>query len=70
MKQVEMYDSSGGYIRTCFKKQEIIPKRCGFVNPQRAALGGSGWVSQPVGRGDLAPTKPSPPINRDASTYH
>ena len=28
-------------FRTCFKKQEIVPKRSGFGNPLRAALGGS-----------------------------
>ena len=29
-------------LRTCFKKQEIALKHCGFVNPQRAALGNRG----------------------------
>ena len=28
-------------LRTCFKKQEIVPKCCGFGNPLRTALGGS-----------------------------
>ena len=28
-------------LRTCFKKQEIVPKRSGFGNPLQAALGGS-----------------------------
>ena len=28
-------------LRTCFKKQEIVPKCCGFGNPLRTVLGGS-----------------------------
>ena len=43
-------------LRTCFKEQEIALKHCGFVNPQRAALGDRGWVSQTVGFGNQAPT--------------
>ncbi len=39
------------FFRTCFKKQDSALKCCGFVNPQRAALG----ISQTVGR-----TKPLP----------
>ena len=43
-------------FRTCFKKQRMIPQCCGFVNPQRAVSQGRGWVSQPVGLGNQAPT--------------
>ena len=49
-------------LRTCFKKLGVIPRCCGFVNPQRAVSRGRGWFSQPVGRGNLAPTKQSPSI--------
>ena len=49
-------------LRTCFKKLGVIPRCCGFVNPQRAVSRGRSWVSQPVGRGNLAPTKQSPSI--------
>ena len=37
----EYQDSGIPFLRTCFKKQEIVPKCCGFGNPLRAALGGS-----------------------------
>ena len=43
-------------LRTCFKKQGMIPRCCGFVNPQRATSQGRGWVSQPIGLGNQAPT--------------
>ena len=43
-------------LRTCFKKQGIIPRCCGFVNPQRATSQGRGWGSQPIGLGNQAPT--------------
>ena len=32
-------------LRTCFKKQGMIPRCCGFVNPQRATSQGRGWGS-------------------------
>ena len=35
------YEKFEESFRTCFKKQEIVPKCCGFGNPLRAALGGS-----------------------------
>ena len=44
------------FLRTCFKKQGMIPRCCGFVNPQRATAQGRGWVSQPIGLGNQAPT--------------
>ena len=34
----------------------MIPRCCGFVNPQRATAQGRGWVSQPIGLGNQAPT--------------
>ena len=43
-------------LRTCFQKQGMIPRCCGFVNPQRAVSQGRGWVSQPVGLGNQVPT--------------
>ena len=43
-------------LRTCFKKQGMIPRCCGFVNPQRAVSQSRDWVSQPVGLGNQAPT--------------
>ena len=43
-------------LRTCFKKQGMIPRCCGFANPQRATSQGRGWVSQPIGLGNQAPT--------------
>ena len=46
----------GKFPRTCFKKQGMIPRCCGFVNPQRATAQGRGWVSQPIGLGNQAPT--------------
>ena len=48
--------SWSGDLRTCFKKQGMIPRCCGFVNPQRATSQGRGWVSQPIGLGNQAPT--------------
>ena len=50
---------STGYpksLRTCFKKQGMIPRCCGFVNLQRPTAQGRGWVSQPIGLGNQAPT--------------
>ena len=52
-KSAEAKDYS---LRTCFKKQGMIPRCCGFVNPQRATSQGRGWVSQPIGLGNQAPT--------------
>ena len=43
-------------LRTCFQKQGMIPRCCGFVNPQRAVSQGRGWVSQPVGLGNQVST--------------
>ena len=35
----------------------MIPRCCGFVNPQRAVSQGRSWVSQPVELGNQAPDK-------------
>ena len=51
-----MIQKEGVSLRTCFKKQGMIPRCCGFVNPQRATSQGRGWVSQPIGLGNQAPT--------------
>ena len=54
-KESDLYEQIDR-LRTCFKKQGMIPRCCGFVNPQRATSQGRGWVSRPIGLGNQAPT--------------